>query len=259
MDAATEKTPKIPPYASFVSFENLVEWLGSMDVMPAQLDRSLWQSKFSGATGSALISAARFLDLIENERPTPMLKELVQADKEARGPLIEKILRSAYGNEIVDQAATMTPRMFDEHLRGLGTTEATHRKAASFLTNALKAAGVSVQPAIAKRARNRRPGSSRRASSQKTGQNTQSSASELQASAEPAATSAATGVRNERKLKLQNGETVSLVIESDMLSLPADDLDWLLSVVRMFDKYASQRDRGSDAGADGKSEEATND
>lgn len=259
MDAAVEKTPKIPPYASFVSFENLVEWLGSMDVMPAQLDRSLWQSKFSGATGSALISAARFLDLIENERPTPMLIELVQADKEARGPLIEKILRSAYGNEIVDQAATMTPRMFDEHLRGLGTTEATHRKAASFLTNALKAADVSVQPAIAKRARNRRPGSSRRASSQKNAQNTQSSASEPQAGAETAATSTPIGARNERKLTLQEGQTVSLVIESDMLSLPADDLEWVLSVVRMFDEYASERDRESDAVADDENEEVTDD
>lgn len=259
MDTATEKAPKIPPYASFVSFQNLVEWLGSMDVMPAQLDRSLWQSKFSGATGSALISAARFLDLIEDERPTPMLEELAQADKDARGPLIEKILRSAYGDEIVDQAATMTPRMFDEHLRSLGTTEATHRKAASFLTNALKEAGVSVQPAISKRARNRRPGSNRRASSQKSGQGTQSSASDPQAGTEPEAISAATGVRNERKLELRNGETVSLVIESDMLSLPANDLDWLLSVVRMFDKYVAERDSKGEEEANDESEEVADD
>ena len=251
MDTATENKQKLPPYASFVSFLSFLDWLGSMPAMPAQLDRSLWDSKFSGATGSTLISAARFLDLIEDERPTQTLEELVRADKEARGPLIEKVLRSAYGNEIVDQAATMTPKMFDDHLRGLGTTTATHRKAASFLTNALKAADVPVLPEIAKRARNRRPSSGRRASSQKNAQSTQSSASEPQAGAEPAATSAATSPRNERKLELQNGETVSLVIESDMLSLPADDLEWVLSVVRMFDNYPPEQS--------GKGEEATND
>lgn len=241
MEAAKENNQKLPPYASFSSFLSFLDWLKAMPMMPAQLDRSLWYSEFSGARGSTLISAARFLDLIEDERPTPMLEDLVQADKEARGPLIEKVLRSAYGDEIVDQAAKMTPRMFDEHLRSLGTTEATHRKAASFLTNALKEAGVPVQPAISKRARNRRPGSNRRASNQKNAQGAQNSASDPQAGTEPEATSAATGIRNERKLELQNGETVSLVIESDMLSLPADDLEWVLSVVRMFDDYASKR------------------
>lgn len=259
METATENKQKIPPYASFVSFLSFIDWLKAMPMMPAQLDRSLWDSKFSGATGSALISTARFLDLIEDERPTLMLAELVQADKEARGPLIEKVLRNAYGNEIVDQAATMTPKMFDEHLRGLGTTAATHRKAASFLTNALKEADVTVLPEIAKRARNRRPGSGRRASSQKTSQGTRGSASDSQSSAGPAATSAATSPRNERKLELQNGAVVSLVIESDMLSLPADDLDWLLSVVRMFDDYASQRDSESGAVTDGQNEEVAND
>lgn len=259
MDMTTEKAPNIPPYASFVSFLNLVEWLGSMDPMPEQLDRSLWQSKFSGATGSALISAARFLDLIEDERPTGMLEELVRADKDTRPAVLATVLRSAYGDEIVERAATMTPKMFDEHLRELGTTDGTHRKAASFLTNALKEAGVPVQPMIAKRARNRRPGSSRRASSQKAGQGTQSSASDPQTNTGPAATSAAASPRNERKLELQNGAVVSLVIESDMLSLPADDLDWLLSVVRMFDTYASKRAGESEKAADNKNEGTTDD
>lgn len=259
METATENKQPLPPYVSCVGFLSFIDWLGSMDAMPAQIDRSLLQSKFSGATSSALISAARFLDLIEEERPTGMLEELVRADKDNRPIVLAQVLRDAYDDDIVDQAATMTPKMFDEHLRGLGTTEATHRKAASFLTNALKEAGVPVQPTIAKRARNRRPGSGRRASSQKTGQGTQSSGSEPQASAEPVATSAATGVRNERKLELQNGETVSLIIESDMLSLPADDLEWLLSVVRMFDEYASQRDSEGEEMADDESEEVTDD
>lgn len=248
MDQATEPTRKTPPYTSFVSFESMLEWLRNMDAMPAQIDRSLWGSKFSGATGSALVSASRFLGLLENEQPTHLLEELVHADKEIRPATLEKVLRAAYGNEIVDQASTMTPKMFDDQLRAIGTTDATHRKAASFLTNALKAAGVSVQPTIAKRARNRRPNTNRRATSQSSASDAKGATRSQRSQGVPE--TATTGVRNERKLKLRNGETVSLIIESDMLSMPADDLEWLLSVVRMFDDYASERSDESEEVAD---------
>ena len=238
MDNSEEKARSIPPYASFTSFVSLLDWLNGMGTMPARIDRSLWASKFSGATGSALISGARFLRLLDGEQPTQLLDELVRADAESRKSVIEQMLRSAYGNEIVDGASTMTPKMFDDHLRGLGASDATHRKAASFLTNALKEAGVDVQPAIAKRARNRRAGATRRTSSRKSNSDTQALTAD--ASSTDAHTSAAdaTSTRNARTLTLRNGETVSLVTESDMLSLPAEDLEWLLSVVRMFDDYA---------------------
>ena len=238
VDQAAESARKIPPYTSFISFESMLDWLASMDAMPAQLDRSLWGSKFSGATGSALVSAARFLGLLEKEQPTHLLEELVRADKEIRPAVLEKVLRASYGNEIVGQASTMTPKMFDDQLRAIGTTEATHRKAASFLTNALKAAGVPVQPAIAKRARNRRPNANRRAANQGGASDAKSAPRRQRSKSTPEVTT--TGVRNERKLTLQNGETVSLVTESDMLSLPPDDLAWLLDVVRMFDEYPSR-------------------
>lgn len=248
MDQAADPARKTPPYTSFVSFESMLDWLGNMDVMPAQIDRSLWSSKFSGATGSSLVSASRFLGLLENEQPTPLLEELVRADKDIRPATLEKVLRAAYGNEIVDQASTMTPKMFDDQLRAIGTTDATHRKAASFLTNALKAAGVSMQPAIAKRARNRRPSANRRAATQGGASDAKGVTRNQRTKGAPEA--ATTGVRNERKLELRNGETVSLIIESDMLSLPAEDLEWLLSVVRMFDNYASERSDESEEVAD---------
>lgn len=239
-DQAAELARKIPPYVSFVSFGSMLDWLASMDAMPAQIDRSLWSSKFSGATGSSLVSASRFLGLLENEQPTVLLEELVRADKESRPATLEKVLRASYGNEIVDQASTMTPKMFDDQLRAIGTTDATHRKAASFLTNALKAAGVSVQPTIAKRARNRRPSANRRAANQSGASDTKNATRSQRSTGAPETATATSGVRNERKLTLQNGETVSLITESDVFSLPADDFEWLLSVIRMFDEYPSR-------------------
>jgi len=245
VDQAAESARKIPPYTSFISFESMLDWLASMDMMPAQIDRSLWSSKFSGATGSSLVSASRFLGLLENEQPTDLLEELVRADKESRPTTLKKVLRAAYGNEIVDQASTMTPKMFDEQLRAIGTTEATHRKAASFLTNALKAAGVPVQPAIAKRARNRRPSANRRAAKQSGASDIKNATRSQRSTGAPEIAAAASGVHNERKLELRNGETVSLIIESDMLALEADDLAWVLSVVRMFDEYKRRSEEES--------------
>ena len=240
MDNSDEKARSIPPYASFLSFKSLLDWLNGMAAMPARIDRSLWTSKFSGATGGALISGARFLGLLDGEQPTQLLEDLVRADAEARKSLIEQMLRSAYGNEIVDGASTMTPKMFDDHLRGLGTSDATHRKAASFLTNALKEAGVEVQPAIAKRARNRRASATRRASSRKGNSDTQAPTADAGSTDAHTSATDAASTRNARTVKLRNGETVSLVTESDMLSLPAEDLAWLLSVVQTFDDYEKE-------------------
>lgn len=245
MDVAEEKPRILPPYASFTSLETLLDWLGDMPTMPARIDRSLWESKFSGATGGAVIAAARFLGLLDGEQPTQLLEELIRIDGESRKSLFEQMLRSSYGDEIVDGASTMTPRMFDEHLRGLGTSDATHRKAASFLTNALKKSGVEVQPAIAKRARNRRTGTARRVASRKGQEDSQATTASERLSDASTPSSESAGTRNMRTLALRNGETVSLITESDMLALDADDLEWLLSVVRMFDKYKGRSEEES--------------
>ncbi len=65
------------------------------------------------------------------------------------------MLRRAYGAEFCDNLATMTPKMVDDRLRELGTTDATHRKALSFFVNTAKEAELSMSSAVAKRARKR--------------------------------------------------------------------------------------------------------
>lgn len=98
----------------------------------------------------------RFLKLLDGDKPTPALDTLAHADVEARKGLLDRMLRNAYGNAIVDALRTDTPKMFDSRLSSLGTTSTTHRKAASFLINIAKIAGLDIQPAITKRARIRR-------------------------------------------------------------------------------------------------------
>lgn len=79
----------------------------------------------------------------------------MEAEPDQQKDHLRSILRTAYGDHLVDHLAEMTPQLVDEKLRELGTTSATHRRALSFFVNAAKAAGVSMQPSVGKRARKR--------------------------------------------------------------------------------------------------------
>ena len=151
-----EKTDGAPPYISQSTFITFLDWIKGIPITPTEIDRSLWESKFAGSTGTQLMQGLRFLKLLDGKRPTPRLDELARADNEQRKGLIEQVLRDAYGNNVIEALRVDTPRMFDQRLTELGATSATHRKAASFLINIAKIAGLEIQPAISKRARIRR-------------------------------------------------------------------------------------------------------
>lgn len=153
-DSATT-TALTPMYASNHTYQTFIDWLSEMSVVPSQIDRSLWGTKFSGSSGAQLMAGLRFLKLLDGERPTDLLRELVATPKAERKPLLERVLRGAYGDALLDDLPSMTPGLLDRKLRDLGTTDATHRKAVSFFINAVKETDVAVPGVIAKRARNR--------------------------------------------------------------------------------------------------------
>ena len=71
---------RLPPYISYRTFHNFVERLQQQ--LPARIDRSYWGDMLSGSTGTQLMAALRFLDLIdENGRPTDRLKPLVNGQR----------------------------------------------------------------------------------------------------------------------------------------------------------------------------------
>src|ERR1039457_3082819 len=84
-----------PPYVSCRSFLTLVEEL--QRGLPARLDRSYWGSKFSGSTGTQLMSALRFLNLADSEgKPTGQLKELVDSRGQIRTELMRKLVHQSF-------------------------------------------------------------------------------------------------------------------------------------------------------------------
>lgn len=84
-----------PPYVSYRSFLTLLEEL--QRGLPARIDRSYWGDKFSGSTGTQLMSALRFLNLVDSScMPTSNLKELVTARGPSRVEILRKISRESF-------------------------------------------------------------------------------------------------------------------------------------------------------------------
>ena len=150
----------LPAYVSWLKFRDCLEWLSDMEVLPAQLDRSLWESGFAGGTGGQLMLTLQWLRLLDSDlRPTQALEELKTAtNAEEQKQRLRDIFRAVYGTELIDDIARMTPQMVSDKISSLGTTASTQRKAFSFFVNAAKFMDLPIPPTIAKRARNRPAG-----------------------------------------------------------------------------------------------------
>ncbi len=90
VNAVNDTTRKrLPPYISYRTFRNFVDSL-QVGGIPARIDRSYWGDRLSGTTGTQLMTALRFLGLIDaNSIPTNRLRLLVSA----RGPQKTELLR----------------------------------------------------------------------------------------------------------------------------------------------------------------------
>ncbi len=85
----------LPPYVSYRTFQNFVE--GLQLGIPSRIDRSYWGDRWSGSTGIQLMTALRFLGLIDsNGIPTTRLRQLVSATGMQRAEILKQIAYSAF-------------------------------------------------------------------------------------------------------------------------------------------------------------------
>ena len=65
----------LPPYVSYRTFRNFID--GLQMGIPARIDRSYWGDRYSGSSGTQLMTALRFLGLIDSHgTPTTRLRQL---------------------------------------------------------------------------------------------------------------------------------------------------------------------------------------
>lgn len=86
---------RLPPYISYRTFRNFIGRLQQQ--IPDRIDRSYWGETLSGSTGTQLIAALRFLNLIDNgSKPADRLRLLVSANGGEQAELLREIATDAY-------------------------------------------------------------------------------------------------------------------------------------------------------------------
>src|SRR5436309_8735008 len=149
--AESEIKKTLPPYAPFKSFMKLMDALRLL--VPPKLDNSyMVAQKFSGSISGQVLTACRFLGLVDGVEPTDTLRTWAKQDGDEWKKTFEKILRTAYAPMFEINLETATDGMFRERFRKVyGVEGEIASKIISFFTNACNRAGVTLSPLIAKR------------------------------------------------------------------------------------------------------------
>ena len=147
-----------PPYVSYRSFLTLLEEL--QRGLPARIDRSYWGDKFSGSTGTQLMSALRFLNLIDPVGvPTNQLKELVQARGSTRSESLKKVSQQSFTflttNTFEAEKATYS-QLEEVFYEGYQVDRDVARKCIKFFTELAVDAGIPLSPFITKKSKSSR-------------------------------------------------------------------------------------------------------
>lgn len=124
-----------PPYVAYRTFRTFLESLSIN--MPDRIDRSVFDSKFSGTATSQITSALRSLRLVDAEgRPSDDFKLLVRSEGEQHHRILEEILRSYYTPVFRLDLERATKAQFREAMREFGCTESMLIKCETFFIHA---------------------------------------------------------------------------------------------------------------------------
>jgi len=148
-----------PPYVSYRSFLTMLEEL--QRGVPARIDRSYWGDKFSGSTGTQLMSALRFLNLIDsNGTPTVLLKDLVGARGTFRSDILKKISHESFSflgsNSFESEKATYS-QLEEAFKEDYQVDRDVARKCIKFFTELARDAGIPLSQFITKKSKSSKP------------------------------------------------------------------------------------------------------
>jgi hypothetical protein len=147
--AEAAKNP-CPPYATFSALLNFINKLRDTQV-PARIDPSAFGNA-SGSLSYSIIAALKSLKLIGSDGvPTADFVTFVNADEEARKPLLREAMKIAYPTLHGDQfpIKNATAGQFDEHIReNYEAKGSTIDKVAAFFIAAAEYAGITISDLI---------------------------------------------------------------------------------------------------------------
>jgi hypothetical protein len=148
-----------PPYVSYRSFLTLLEEL--QRGLPARIDRSYWGDKFSGSTGTQLMSALRFLNLVDSGGlPTRNLKDLAVSKGASRSEVLRKISQESFTFLINNtfESETATYAQLEEVFNEIYQVDRdVARKCIKFFVELANDAGIQLSPFITKKSKVSKP------------------------------------------------------------------------------------------------------
>jgi hypothetical protein len=151
--AATAIAPVYIPWATFLSGVQSLRDQGLPDV----IDRTAWRSR-SGADQSGLMSAFRFLGLIDEDGKTQtLLRSLVSASpgSDQEKQVLLQLLRVRYAAVFALDLSTATPGALKDAVKSFGDFS-TLSRAVRFFLKAAGYSGVTLSPRLASDLRERR-------------------------------------------------------------------------------------------------------
>jgi hypothetical protein len=150
---ATAPINKAPPYASYTSFQNYLEYRRGTP-LPSRIDKSV-MSHLNYGTRQALMAALRGLVLIDdNDAPTDRFDKLITASDDERKAILVEAAREAYPyfwDGSIDLTKT-TPGEFQQLIRdSTSATGTTVDKACAFFFGLAADAGIELSPHLTSR------------------------------------------------------------------------------------------------------------
>jgi hypothetical protein len=161
---------RLPPYVSYRTFQNFLE--GLQQGIPARIDRSYWSDRLSGSTGIQLMSALRFLRLIDaNGVPTSQLKLMASVKGSQRTEILKQVVTEAFGflmQGSFDLQSSTYAQLQEAFHNTFELTDGVSRKCVKFFVEIASAADMPLSPFISKRLRSARSASGTKTVPKKT-------------------------------------------------------------------------------------------
>jgi hypothetical protein len=143
-----EQTSTVPPYVPYRTFQTFLEFLLDEGI-PERIDKTVWGPRFSGSSGTQLMTALKVLGLVDTGgHPSHELEDLVHGEGDDRRALLRRILERFYVPVFELDLARASKGQFHEAFRSFGTKEGVLTKCEAFFIRAAQAAGIELSKRI---------------------------------------------------------------------------------------------------------------
>ena len=160
----------LPPYVSYRTFRNFID--GLQLGVPSRIDRSYWGDRLSGSNGIQLMTALRFLGIIDSDGiPQTRLRQLVSARGTQRSEILKQVAYTAFSflaERTLDPQVATYSQLEEAFYNTYQVTGDVARKCIKFFVSLESDAGIILSPFIMKKSRTIRADSVRKRTAKKT-------------------------------------------------------------------------------------------